>query len=146
MRTLQDINLASASLTLAVANTPLFLLRKLRADPSVHEIAASFGGDEILAELSRLACSEPRDVIDYVRPYAFLVSLSMLPSIDYLKRVASIKGTDRWEWFSYIHRVLLDTYIPTEHVPLKQDQSPVGPSIRTDSAVNFEPLVPERHA
>jgi hypothetical protein len=144
MKSFIEANLTDASLTLAVANTPLFLLRKLKADPTVHEIAASFDGAVIVREISRLVCSEVRDATDYVRPYVYLAALSFLPDIRYLRAVAEIKGTKRWDWFDYINRVLLDTYIPTEHMvlPVLQKQNAVA-TIQTTGAVSFETFTPK---
>ena len=146
MKSFVEANLTDASLALAVANTPLFLLRKLRADPCVSEIASSFDGDSIVQEIHRLACSDVRDATDYVRPYVYLVALSFLSDIKFLRAATRIKGTNKWDWFNYINRVLLETYIPTERVKLDAPQKQnVVSTIYGSSVVSFQTIVPKVH-
>jgi hypothetical protein len=47
MKAFSEISFKDAAQTYAIANTPLYLLRKLHRDPFVHEISASFSGSQI---------------------------------------------------------------------------------------------------
>jgi hypothetical protein len=113
MTSFDEADLTQAAHMYAVANTPLFLLRKLRQDPVVYEIGTSFSGDQILDELHRAVETEPRNPVEYVRPYVYLVALSTLSEDRYLKGAAHLRNSERWDWFEYLRRVMLETYTPT---------------------------------
>jgi hypothetical protein len=46
-----NVDLAGAAKIYAVSNVPLFLLRKLQADPATREISLSHSTEQILTEL-----------------------------------------------------------------------------------------------
>src|SRR5208337_2829318 len=114
MTNFEDANLEQAALNYAVANTPLFLLRKVREDPVTREIADSFSGQAILAELRSSVDRSPENLLDYVRPYVYLVALSMKPEDVHLRAAARLPNIEKWNWLSYLQGVLLETYTPTE--------------------------------
>lgn len=114
MKTLQQVELKQVSRAFAVANTPLFLLRKLREDEAVREISKDFSGDEILERLKELLQREPETLRDHVAPYAYLVALAQKPDDRHLRMAALIPDPPKWGWFDYIRRVLLETYSPTK--------------------------------
>lgn len=111
MKQLNEIDLTAASFALAVANTPPFLIRKLKSDPAVKLINDSFSDDQILNELRALANADPAEPLNAVRPYAYLTALWMKPRPDAL-RVAAELNMNRWRWYSVIASFLLDTYSP----------------------------------
>jgi hypothetical protein len=77
MKSLSEATLGMACEVFAVANTPAYLIRKLRQDPEISEISRSISDEEILAAL-RLAVKEDCAILlNAVRPYAYLVALSM---------------------------------------------------------------------
>lgn len=111
MNSFADANLESASQIYAVSNTPVYLIRRLYEDPVVSGIARSFSGEQILQEFNHAVERDPENLLDYVRPYAYLVALSKLPTIDYL-RAADMSRARQWRWLFYMHKVLLETYSP----------------------------------
>ena len=112
MRTLSQIKLPQAESIFAVANTPNFLLRKLRADPAVQEIGRTFSGDDIMRELKAVISVKPTKLHDAARPYAYLVALSYNEDISYLKKATRITAK-RFDWFQHIARVLVESHKPT---------------------------------
>lgn len=122
MKTLEQIDLTEAVEIFAVANTPNFLIRKLRDNPAVRLIHSTFKGNEILQALKTAVSQEPRTLLDSVRPYVYLVALSFNPNISYLKRAAII-ATPHFDWFAYAGNVLIKSYQPTSilsfDVPLR---------------------------
>jgi hypothetical protein len=111
MNSFAEANLQEATQAYAVANTPLFLIRRLQEDPVVNEISTSFTGEQILQELRNALARRPESLLDYTRPYVYLVALSKLPSSEYLAAVETV-GNEGWRWVSYIKDVLLAIYSP----------------------------------
>jgi hypothetical protein len=111
MKQLHEIDFTAASLALAVANTPSFLIRKLKSDPGVKFIADSYSDEQILNELRATPNADPAEPLNAVRPYAYLTALWMKPRPDAL-RIAAELETSRWRWYSVIASFLLDTYSP----------------------------------
>ncbi len=145
MKLLTDAELQEAISSLAVANTPLFLMRKLRADEAVIQAAKSNTAEELIAAIKYEASKPAESAADYVRPYAYLVALSMSSDLRNLDRVAEFGDLQGWDWFDYIRRVLRDTTIPTENSFVREAQllqnSIVGH--RTDSTTLFIPITYE---
>jgi hypothetical protein len=118
----------------AIANTPLFLVRKFRADPIVQEIRKSFTGEQILAEMQRVMNLNPKTSEEYVRPYVYLVALSFMDEIEPLNRAAELPNRQRWEWFSYLHKVLYQGFMPTSRTEQQASPQVSPPPIRATSA------------
>jgi hypothetical protein len=106
-----DFDLTGASRVYGVANTPLFLVRKLQADPAVRALGERCAGQEIIAALRQVLCAEPMNPVDAVRPYAFLVALWFKPEIEHLKEAARLQGGS-FTWYSLIAEALLSTFSP----------------------------------
>jgi hypothetical protein len=114
MRTFEEANLASAKQTYAVANTPLFLIRKLREDSAVLEISSSFEGSAIIEALKEVLEHNPQTPEEYVRPYVYLVALAQKPQNVFLRQALSLAGHEKWDWYEYVAAVLLETYMATQ--------------------------------
>ena len=118
MKKLQDIDLKQACRAFAVANTPLFLLRKLRQDSSVMEISRSFSPEAILKAIDVIFSQAPETLYDHVAPYAYLVALSKLSDGVHLRNALALRAPEQWNWFDYIRNVLIETYSPISHTTL----------------------------
>jgi hypothetical protein len=141
MKKLGDIDLRHACRAYAIANTPLFLLRKLRDDESIREISRAISGEEILNHIKKVLECEPKDLYEQVIPYALLVALSQKSDDKYLRMSLDIRAAPTWRWFDYIRGVLIETYsstsesiiwlpgqgnpqtiLPTSRIPVAQKQ------------------------
>jgi hypothetical protein len=140
MSSLEEIDLSEAVRMYAISNTPIFLMKRLKADSATAEISRNFSGDQILAALRGLVDSPPANSSDYVRPYVYLVALSQLHEIRFLRAAVDIKGHEKWDWYEYIGRVLLDTYLPVTVTTVVVQTAPVSPRVQDTAAVNFEVL------
>ena len=96
---LNQIDLTEAEAAFAVANTPQFLLRKLRADPAVRQIQSQFKGKDVLKALKAAVHHKPNTLRDSVRPYVYLVALFYYLDISYLRGAAKIVAP-HFDWFS----------------------------------------------
>lgn len=113
MKKFDEANLANAAQMYAVANTPLFLIRKLREDSAVLEIAASFTGSAIADELKAILEREPRTTEDFVRPYVYLSALAQKPEDSFLRQALSLPGHERWDWYEFVAGALWEMYMAT---------------------------------
>lgn len=134
--------------TFALANTPLYLVRKFREDPTVQELARGFSGEQILAVLEKALNQEPVSLLDYTKPYAYLVALSLMPEGGHLREAAKLPNMDKWQWLSYIRAVLAETFIPTTrfHVEWKPSLSELDSPIRSATPTErqfVKPVDPE---
>jgi hypothetical protein len=136
MKSPDEINLAQACRTFAVANTPLFLLRKLRSDPAISEIARRFSADEILDAIRDAVERDPAELLHAVRPYAYVVALSKKPQDKELREASRISAP-KWGWFSFIASVLIDSF---SSVSVQQIQIPVFTQSPSYSIRSNEPV------
>lgn len=112
MKTLSEIDLTIAEGDFAVSNTPLYLVRKLRANSAVEEISRSFDGSEILEALKRAAADKPTTLAEAVRPYVYLVALSRKSNVSYLEEARKIPAGN-FDWFNYVVDLLIETFTST---------------------------------
>lgn len=143
MNSLNEADLTAACGAYAVANTPYFLIRKLRQDPIVSEIARSFSADVLFAELGRALEARPDDSVGWVRPYVYLVALAMAGQDQKLREAADLPNANRWDWFDHMRRVLLETSSPVTSRVLSVPGQLLAPmlSIRTDAPLDEEKII-----
>jgi hypothetical protein len=108
-----EFDLTEASHIYAIANTPLFLVRKLKEDPIPRKISEQCSAEQILGVLRTAAGVLPATIIDAVRPYAFLVALWLMPEPDGLERAAEFDAPN-FNWYGYILAELLRTFSPVQ--------------------------------
>jgi hypothetical protein len=108
-----SFNLSQAAYVYGLANTPLFLVRKLQEDPSIRAIADACTGEEIVSELRRIIGDEPTNACDAVRPYAYLVALSFGTEIDHLNEASRLR-TSVYQWYGYIAETLVAAFSPVQ--------------------------------
>lgn len=114
MTTLDKINFAEAELSLGLANSPIFLLRRLQEDPAILTMVSSCDGREILRELKAIAKRVPSLGADAVKPYAYLIALFMKGDVENFEKAATVKAPYA-EWFSYIANFLRQQASPTSN-------------------------------
>ena len=124
----------------AVSNTPLFFLRKLREDPTPAELAREYSGDEIFDALRRSLKATIDTRTDYVSPYVFLMALARNPDLKYLKSVEKLEGQERFDWFKYLWRVLMDSYSPVIVTSLDVPKIGSYTTLVQSSSTEFTPL------
>jgi hypothetical protein len=71
------LDLGNANEAVLVANTPSYLLERLRKDNSVARIAQSLSTSAILATLRESSGTDPQRVQDVVQRYIYLVAAAM---------------------------------------------------------------------
>lgn len=124
------LKLRQAESDFSVANSPLFLLRKLRVDPAVLDIATHASGETIFGALRKSLSKKPETIGHLVRPYVYLVALSMKPDLSYLHK-AAVLNTPNHKWFGYLAKVLIDTYRSTSNATIVVAASPSSTATST---------------
>jgi hypothetical protein len=109
VRALRGVDLSGAQSVLAVANSPLFILRKLREDPTTAKIAGAASGHAIFNLLKTSLRRNPRTLRSAVAPYVYVVALSMQRDIKYLRQASRIHAPYP-RWFKIVCAALLDSY------------------------------------
>jgi hypothetical protein len=111
-----DFNLDSAEAAYAVANTPLYLLRKLQGDPVSQSLKERMTADDILTAFRAAATTEPQTLRDLVLPYVYLAALSLQQELGALRKSTEVVPRPEYKWLDYIRRVLIENYRPTSRV------------------------------
>jgi hypothetical protein len=112
MTVAQKYSFRQAETALSVANTPLFLLRKLRSDAVVVEIARDLHDEELLNALRTAAQHEPTNIRESVLPYVYLVAVALKGKRALLEQAANVDAPHA-KWFKYISSFLLQSFVPT---------------------------------
>jgi hypothetical protein len=111
MNSLTDVNLQNACRDYVVSNTPLFLVGRLKEDPAVQQMSREFSSSELLSGIRESVPLQPTEVLDQVRPYAYLVALWLKRSLPELRAAAELDAPYT-DWFAYIGTYLVDTLSP----------------------------------
>lgn len=98
--------------SLILANTPLFLVRKLTRDSAVRRLLDEAGPEKILEQLRKATKTEPKDILEKAIIYAHLVALSLTDDVTYLQQASELSAS-HLEWFNFIAKELLARYRPT---------------------------------
>lgn len=100
--------LKSAKQAFVIANTPQFLVKKLRFDPQIGVLARSNDPENAVNILRYLLSKIPEDVDELVFSYAIIVSLSMISDLKYLRMVRDIPSPNH-KWIQDIVDILMST-------------------------------------
>ncbi len=110
---LNDFRFESAQHTLAIANTPSFIIRKLKEDSEVQLLSRHFSGAALLQMLQNtLNVDAGDDLRARVLPFVLLVAVA-LSQDRVLPDTAQIVGDYQPEWFDDARSLLLATYRPS---------------------------------
>jgi hypothetical protein len=136
-----EADLTGATKILAVANTPLYLVRKLRHDQAVIDIGCSVDAEAILQSIRDAVSKAQPEPVDSVRPYVYLVALAMKQESRWLAEASEIHAPD-WNWYRYIAKYLLDTHSPVMNQTIAAGRYVPNVSIQTQSPVKTLILQP----
>jgi hypothetical protein len=105
---------ASAKEAVLVANTPSFLLDRLRKDTAVRFVLDKMKPSEIVTALQEGLASPPRDAVALVPLYVYLASLSSTDPSD-RETWNKVRALDlsHLEWGEAIRNIILASAVPT---------------------------------
>jgi hypothetical protein len=104
----------SAKEALLVANTPAFLLERLRKDVAVQTVLDNMTGAEIVAALRDVLARAPKGPVELVPAYVYLVALSSADPQDrgLWKQISSL-DLSGLEWGNTIRALISAEAVPT---------------------------------
>jgi hypothetical protein len=108
----QWISTANAEANFVVANTPNFLIRKMRDDPAALALSQSLNGQQILEIFKSCVSSEPTSMRELVIPYICLSALSRKENVSYLVAATAFMPTSQFKWMTTYNKILVETYRP----------------------------------
>ena len=111
-----DIDLTEAGNIYLIANTPLFLMRRLQEDPAPDLLSRNFTSEEVLVDLRRVLEESPEDPVQAVRPFVYLLALRNQAlrggsSAD-IFFVAARLTSHFHPWYATVARTLETTFVP----------------------------------
>jgi hypothetical protein len=119
MISIETVDLTAAERDFVVANTPMFLARRLQSNPVINHMAQEIASDTILQWLKGAASTEPQNVRDSVIPYVLIVSLFLKGDLRALREATLIVPHAAYRWFDYIRTALIQLYKPIVKVNIK---------------------------
>jgi hypothetical protein len=102
------VDLSQAEESLGLANAPIFLMNRLRSDPSVQQISRENTANEILSALRASLRRRPSTLRSAVRPYVYLVALALTGDYTALRRASELDAA-HLNWFKYIANLLMNS-------------------------------------
>lgn len=102
----------SANETVLFANSPSFLLNRLRKDNSVAYVADTLKTEEIIDALAAYSAL-PKDPTDIVKAYIFLLALSLKENLPSFRDQLLAIELSRLQWGDQIRQQILREAIPT---------------------------------
>jgi len=106
-----EVDLSEAGNTYLIANTPLFLARRLQADSSTAVLSRSCSGEDLYAGILDALQGNPENPVDAVRPFVYLIALRGQGSPNLFFKAAELRSQSH-PWYSTVARVLEATFIP----------------------------------
>jgi hypothetical protein len=137
-----DFDLTQSSYIYGVSNTPLFLVRKLQADPSIRAISEACTGQQIVDALRSLMTVDPANAVEAVRPYAYLVALWFKPEIEHLQEAAKLQ-TSVYGWYAYIAQALIESFSPVHTQEIEVPGQLLAPAVSFGSATPTSRIIIE---
>jgi hypothetical protein len=106
-----EVDLSEAGNTYLIANTPLFLARRLQTDSSADLLSRLCSCEDLYAGIVDALQKDPENSIDAVRPFMYLIALRGQETPDLFFKAAELHSR-RHPWYTTVARVLEATFIP----------------------------------
>jgi hypothetical protein len=130
MTVLEPVDLRDAELAVAIANTPLFLARRLYENPAVKRALDVHGAEKIFNALRSIIERKPQTLNQATEAYFYLAALSFSEDLSWLRK-ASKFNAHYIKWFKGISEYLISTARPTVTLSLQSHslQAPPKPIV-----------------
>jgi len=109
--TLLLVDMTSLYQAFAVANTPLFLLRKVKESP-VTTLVQQYSSEEIFRALQDALREKPVDMSGFVAPFVYIVAIAEKGDLDLLAKAASLCAPFH-NWYKEIGEAVVALARPT---------------------------------
>jgi len=107
------VETSSAKEAVLFSNTASFLLDRLRKDSSVSYVAHKLKTEEILDALKESSKNSPKDVLDLLWIYVFLVALSLKDDLEKFQDALNAIDLSQIQWGAEIRRAITENRTAT---------------------------------
>jgi hypothetical protein len=134
------IETANAESSFVIANTPSFLLRRLREDKASYQLSQSMSDRDLLATFTAAISEKPETMRDQITPYLILVALSLKTDVKFLRDAKTLAAgaTTSYKWLDACAQILIEEFRPTSLVKMGPRTYQSGFSIQSNANVNFQ--------
>jgi hypothetical protein len=106
------IKTANAESNFVIANTPSFLVRRLKEDQAVYLLSQSLSEGDLLKGFVSSSSREPESMRELVTPYLCLCALSLKPTSKYLRDALLFEARPEYKWLKDCAQILIDEFRP----------------------------------
>ncbi len=92
------IDTSNVEANFVVANTPNFLVRRLKEDKATPLLSQAVSGEELLKTYVAAIQREPNTIRELVTPYLCLAALSLKPEMKFLKDAQEFRADPLYKW------------------------------------------------
>jgi hypothetical protein len=128
------LDLSEPRLHYAVANDPMFLMEKLKADPTTVNLSKLYLV-HLVDGIRESLKIKPVSLDQLTLPYVYLVALGLKRDIPSLQKATRLRA-NRYKWFSAIAKMLLNETSPTVVMDVRR-LAPPKPSLQTSVGPTF---------
>jgi hypothetical protein len=111
----ETLDMSNANEIVLVANTPSYLLDRLRKDASVAHIAQTMPTSEILSELRISSAIDPQRVQDVVQRYVYIAALAMKDPSEIWPSFGGI-DLQKLEWGDQLREIIKAENVATNRI------------------------------
>lgn len=115
------LNISSLKAIYLFSNTPMYLYKNFRKDPSVQELSDKYSADDLIDLFYQFANESDRNVENLVVIYSIIISLTY-KEYQQVKVFFETKELYGIEWFEMIRDIFFSTSTATEFYELKGNQ------------------------
>lgn len=133
---LKGINLANARSVYMTANTPMYIVRSLRADPEIFKLHLKNSAEAIMAEIKNRLGHQPLDFEDRILPLVLLAALALKQNRTAMVEAARL-DSENYRWYKLVADSLLQQIRPTTTSQVTV-RATVSPSTRADSTSSYK--------
>jgi hypothetical protein len=119
----EEIDLSETANIYMIANTPLFLIRRLQADSSVAALSLHCGTNDLYSGIESALSASPENPVEAVRPFAYLIALRNHNDPDMFFKASELRAP-YLSWYPTVARMLAVTFIPNTNVTLFATPAP----------------------
>jgi hypothetical protein len=134
-----NFNFTKAEAAYVVANTPLFIVRNLKNDPSVTKVAANFSSAQIVEELKVRLDTPPQTARDRIIPFILISALGLKQDRAALLAVTQL-NTDNYRWMKLVLENTLAGVKPFTRGYIQAERSLTAPLVKNPARNAFSTM------
>jgi hypothetical protein len=131
------IDTTNVETNFVVANTPNFIVRRIREDKAPHLLSQNFSAEQLLKMYVEASAKKPDNLRELVTPYLLLSALWLKTDIKYLRDAIVFSPHPQYKWLRAFAQILIDTFRATTVVRVGPHVLDNSVFVKSGSAVNY---------